>query len=295
MMAIRKTTNAITVDVEDYFHVSAFEDHVPRSQWDSITPRVEENTERILSLFDAYGVHGTFFVLGWIAERFPALVRRIHDAGHEIGSHGYSHVRANTQSASELHEDVAKTKKILEDTCGTKIQGFRAASFSIGAENLWALDVLADVGYRYSSSIYPVRHDLYGMPNAPRFPFRHRESGLLEIPISTVKLLKHNFPAGGGGYFRLLPYAYFRWAIRRINEYDDQAAVFYFHPWEIDHEQPRYAGLRTKSRIRHYVNLGRTEARLRRLMTDFSWGRMDRIYLQPQECGKPDMRAQSTA
>ena len=287
-------TNAMSVDVEDYFQVSAFESHVPRSQWDSIPSRVERNTDRILALFDSHNVHATFFVLGWIAERFPNLLRRIHDSGHEIASHGYSHIRANTQNPTQFKEDVSKTKRILEDSCGAQVLGFRAASFSIGEKNLWALDVLADVGYRYSSSIYPVRHDLYGMPNAPRFPFRHNASGLLEIPISTIRILNRNLPAGGGGYFRLLPYSYFKWAIRRINKHDGQPAVFYCHPWEIDHDQPRYPGLRLKSRIRHYLNLERTEARLHRLMTDFPWNRMDRVYLDSEDPVQRGMRAQST-
>jgi polysaccharide deacetylase family protein (PEP-CTERM system associated) len=286
--------NAMTIDVEDYFQVSAFENHVPRAQWDSISPRVEQNTDRILGLFETYGVHGTFFVLGWVAERFPSLVRRIHDAGHEIASHGYSHVRATTQSSAEFKEDVTKTKKILEDASGSQVQGFRAASFSIGAENLWALDVLADVGYRYSSSIYPVRHDLYGMPGAPRFPFEHGKSGFFEIPISTVRVLNRNLPAGGGGYFRLLPYGYFKWAIRRINDRDEQPAVFYFHPWEIDPSQPRYQGLGLKSRLRHYLNLGRTESRLHRLMNDFSWDRMDRIYLDSEASVRREIGALKT-
>jgi len=279
--------NAISVDVEDYFQVSAFEDHVSRDQWDSLEPRVERNTDRLVELFASHGVVGTFFVLGWIAERFPALVRRIHDAGHEIASHGYSHIRATNQKPEEFESDVVRTKNILEDTCGAEVQGFRAASFSIGSQNLWALDVLWKAGYRYSSSINPIHHDLYGFPNAPRFPFRYGGSGILEIPISTLSLKSVNLPCGGGGYFRLLPYAYTRWAISRINLKEDKPAVFYLHPWEIDPHQPKQTGLGWKTRIRHYMNLHRTERRLERLLKEFKWNRMDRVFLAPDSADFP--------
>lgn len=269
----------MTVDVEDYFQVSAFENHISRAEWDNIQPRVEQNTDRILTLFDFHNVHATFFILGWVAERFPGLLRRIQEAGHEIASHGYSHIRATTQSPTEFKADVTKTKNLLEDICGTEIKGFRAASFSIGEDNMWALDALGESGYRYSSSIYPVNHDLYGMPDAPRFPFKHGSSDLLEIPISTIKIGNRNWPCGGGGYFRLLPYVYSRWALRRINNREGRSAVFYFHPWEIDPTQPKQDGITLKTRFRHYIHLDQMERRLSVLINDFEWGRVDEIYL----------------
>jgi polysaccharide deacetylase family protein (PEP-CTERM system associated) len=279
--------NALTVDVEDYFQVSAFEGHISRADWDRIPRRVEANTDRLLALFEEHGAKATFFVLGWVAERHPALIRRLAEAGHEVASHGYAHVRATGQTPAEFRADVAGTKALLEDTAGRPVLGFRAASFSIGARNLWALDVLAEVGYRYSSSIYPVRHDLYGMPEAPRFPFRHNGTGILEVPITTVQVFGRNLPSGGGGYFRLLPYCVSEWALRRVNEREGQPGVFYCHPWEIDPDQPRQAGIGLKTRFRHYTNLGRMEARMRRLLTDFAWGRMDQVFLsEPQRRGE---------
>lgn len=235
--------------------------------------------DRILDLFAEQNVHATFFTLGWVAERYPHLIRRIVDEGHELASHGYQHVRVVNQDEKAFREDVTHTKKLLEDLSGVEVRGYRAASYSIGEKNLWALDVLHDVGYQYSSSIYPIRHDLYGMPNAPRFAFRPKPDGILEIPVTTVALGGKKFPCGGGGYFRLFPYSLSRWAIKRVNEQDGQACLFYFHPWEIDPEQPRQSGLPLKTRVRHYLNLKRTESRLRRLLRDFNWNRMDRIFL----------------
>ncbi len=271
--------NAMTVDVEDYFQVSAFENHIHRDSWEEITGRVEANTERVLELFELHGTKGTFFILGWVAERYPDLVRAIAAAGHEVASHGFSHIRVTQHSPAEFREDVETTKKILEECTGVEVKGFRAASFSIGAENLWAPDILEEAGYRYSSSIYPIRHDLYGMPNAPRFPFRHRKSGLLEIPITTFSFMNRNFPGGGGGYFRLYPYRLYSWILRRVNHYEHQTGVFYFHPWEIDPHQPRQKGINLKTRFRHYTNLDRMESRIARLLTDFNWDRIDRIFL----------------
>ncbi len=269
--------NAMTVDVEDYFQVSAFERHISRAQWERFPSRVERNTDRILDLFSEHEVRGTFFVLGWIAERHPGLIRRIADADHEIASHGYEHVRIFRQRPREFREDVTRTKKLLEDLSGCEVRGYRAASFSIRKDTLWSVEILQEVGYRYSSSIYPVHHDLYGIPNAPRFPFRHDGNGLLEIPITTVKVLDQNLPVGGGGYFRIYPYGFFRRALSRVNRDEGQSAVFYFHPWEIDPDQPRQrVGL--KARFRHYVNLHRTESRLRRLLVDFRWGRVDEVF-----------------
>lgn len=277
--------NAMTVDVEDYFQVSAFESHISRGAWDELPHRVEGNVDRILQLFADHGVQATFFYLGWIARRYPGLLRRTRDAGHEIASHGWSHIRATEQTQEAFRQDVTRTRALLEDTVGAPVQGYRAASYSIGRDNLWALDLLQEAGYRYSSSIYPVHHDLYGMPEAPRFAFRPVDGDLVEIPVTTVELMGRNFPCGGGGYFRLYPYALSRWALRRVNRRDGQPAVFYFHPWEIDPDQPRQEGLGFRTRVRHYLNLARTEARLGRLLRDFQWGRMDRIFLP--ESGSP--------
>ena len=270
----------MTIDVEDYFQVSAFEERISREDWDRFPSRVEQNTERILDLFDRHGVKATFFVLGWVAERHPGLVRRIVERKHELASHGYSHVRATDQEPAQFREDVSRTKKLLEDIGGCSVRGYRAASYSIGAENLWALDALQDALYQYSSSIYPIHHDHYGMPQAPRFPFRYRGNGLLEIPITTVRLFKYNVPCGGGGYFRLFPYRVTRWAIDRVNRREGRSSVFYFHPWEIDPQQPRVDGVSGKARIRHYLNLERMQSRLERLLTDFRWDRMDRVFLE---------------
>ncbi len=270
--------NAMTVDVEDYYQVSAFEPHVRRDEWSSYESRVERNTERILDIFEAHGVRATFFMLGIVAERHPALVKRLVAGGHELASHGYSHVRVTQQRPEEFREDVVRTKRLLEDIGGCVVRGYRAASYSIGATNLWALDVLGETGHDYSSSIYPIRHDLYGMPGAPRFAFRHNGNGLLEVPVTTVRVLNQTLPCGGGGYFRLLPYAVSRWAMQRVNRQDRQSCVFYFHPWEIDPAQPRPRDLRLKTRIRHYLNLDRMEQRLARLLKDFRWGRMDHIF-----------------
>jgi polysaccharide deacetylase family protein (PEP-CTERM system associated) len=272
-------SNAMTVDVEDFFQVQAFAGCIERSDWESFPCRVEANTERVLGLFAEASVSATFFVLGWVAERYPDLVRRIVAAGHELASHGYDHIPVYEQSAGEFRSDVRRTKQMLEDTGGAPVHGYRAASFSIGAKTLWALDVLAEEGYEYSSSIYPVAHDLYGMPNAPRFPFHPLQNRFLEVPMTTLSVFGRNFPCSGGGYFRLAPYSVSRWALRRVNERDREACVFYFHPWELDPEQPRPRGAPLKSRVRHYLNLRRMEGRLRRLLADFAWGRMDRVFL----------------
>lgn len=270
-------TNALTIDVEDYFQVSAFAPYIDRSGWNERECRVERNVERILAMLAERDVHATFFTLGWIAERYPQLVRRIVDGGHELASHGYGHQRASELSREAFTDDVRRAKQLLEDIGGAEVMGYRAPSFSIGVANLWAFDVLAREGYRYSSSIYPIKHDHYGMPDSPRFAFRVG-AGLLEIPITTVRVGKRNLPSSGGGYFRLLPYALSRWMLRRVNREDREPAVFYFHPWEIDAGQPRIPGIDAKTRFRHYVNIGRTEGRLRQLIQDFRWGRMDHIF-----------------
>ena len=270
--------NALSIDVEDYFQVSAFAPHVDRRQWESLECRVERNVHRILALLADANATATFFTLGWIAERYPALIREIADAGHEIASHGFGHLRASEQSREGFLADIRLAKAILEDVSGRDVRGFRAPSFSINGSNPWAFEAIAEAGYRYSSSVYPIRHDHYGMPEAPRFAFEARP-GLLEIPVATVRVGQTNLPAGGGGYFRLLPYAVSRRLIRRINARDRQPAMFYFHPWELDAEQPRIAGVGVKTRFRHYVNLHRTAPRLARLFRDFRWSRADRVFL----------------
>lgn len=279
MKQAQALVNALTVDVEDYFQVSAFESRVDRNRWESTPLRVQANTDRILALFERHNVRATFFILGWIAERLPQVVKQVAAAGHEVASHGRQHIRVTEQTPAQFRQDISYTKALLEDLTGHAVFGYRAASFSIGANNLWALDTIDDVGYRYSSSIYPVRHDLYGMPSAPRFPFCvGRSGGLLEIPITTVRVCGRNIPCGGGGYFRLFPYRFSRWALRRVNNHDRQPGVFYFHPWELDPEQPRIEGISRKVRFRHYLNLQRMHSRLQRLLCDFSWDRMDRVF-----------------
>lgn len=270
-------TNALTVDVEDYFQVSAMAPHIARESWDSQPCRVERNVQRLLALFAQHQAHATFFTLGWIAERYPQLVRDIVAGGHELASHGYGHLRASDQNPADFAADVQRAKALLEDLGGKAVQGYRAPSFSIGHTNPWAFDVLLESGYRYSSSVYPVHHDHYGMPDAPRFPYAARP-GLTEIPITTTRVMGRNLPAGGGGYFRLAPYSLSRWALRRVNDIDRQPAIFYMHPWEIDPDQPRVAGTGLKTRFRHYVNLSRTEARLGHLLDDFKWGRVDKVF-----------------
>ena len=275
--------NAMTIDVEDYFQVSAFAPHIPRNQWDSLPCRVDRNVMRILDLLDAHAAKATFFTLGWVAERYPQLVREIVGRGHELASHGYGHLRATDQTEIEFRTDVTHAKKLLEDLSGVSVNGYRAPSFSIGARNLWAFEVLSDAGYQYSSSVYPIKHDHYGMPDAPRFAFKPGQHDLIELPATTLNMMGRNFPASGGGYFRLLPYSVSAWMMRRVNEHDGEACIFYFHPWEIDPDQPRQRGISLKTRFRHYVNLSHMEGRIARLLKDFEWDRMDRIFLnQPQ-------------
>jgi polysaccharide deacetylase family protein (PEP-CTERM system associated) len=272
--------NAMTCDVEDYFQVSAFAPYIDRASWPDRECRVEANMDRILALFERTGVRATFFTLGWIAERYPNVVKRIVAGGHELASHGYGHLRASDQTRAEFDNDIRSSKALLEDLGGQEVLGYRAPSFSIGRDNLWALDALLEAGYRYSSSIYPVVHDHYGMPEAPRFAFYpNGTDGLLEVPVTTVHMMGRNLPAGGGGYFRLLPYALSRWMMNKVNQDDRQPALFYFHPWEVDPDQPRPEGVGAKSRFRHYVNIGRMESRIEALARDFAWDRMDRIFL----------------
>lgn len=267
--------NAMTIDVEDYFHVSAFDGVVPRSQWDRLESRVCANTERLLDVFAEHGVRATFFVLGWVAERHPALVARIAAGGHEIASHGYGHRLVYDQTPSAFRSDVRRAKAVLEQSVGVRVAGYRAPSYSIVPRSLWALDVLIEEGHTYDSSIFPIRHDRYGIPVSGRHAYViDRKAGrIVEAPATTAQLGGMNLPVAGGGYFRLLPYAWTRWGITRVNAAEKRPAIFYLHPWEIDADQPRLpAGL--LSRVRHYRNLDQTEVRLRCLLNDFSWGTM---------------------
>jgi polysaccharide deacetylase family protein (PEP-CTERM system associated) len=275
-------TNALTIDVEDYFQVSAMAPYIRRSEWDTRECRVERNVDRILALLDKHGTRATFFTLGWVAERYPQLVRDIVQGGHELASHGYGHERASDLSPQAFSQDITRAKKLLEDLSGAPVKGYRAPSFSIGTGNLWAFDSLSQAGYEYSSSIYPIQHDHYGMPDSPRFAYRVGP-GLLEVPVTTVRMMNRNLPSSGGGYFRLLPYAMSRWLLRRVNQQDHESAIFYFHPWEIDVGQPRVPGINLKTRFRHYVNIPRMETKLQQLLADFRWGRMDQIFLTPAQ------------
>ena len=273
-------TNAMSVDVEDYFQVSAFENIINRSTWDNIECRVQNNTFRVLDLFAKNNIKATFFTLGWVAERYPEIVKRIISEGHELASHGYGHQRVTTLTPEIFREDISKTKSLLEDIAGVEVKGYRAPSYSISKNNLWAHDVLAEVGYRYSSSVYPVRHDLYGIPDAPRHPYRVVNEQLLEIPISTGRVLGNNFPIGGGGYFRLFPYAVSKFASSHVNQRENSPCGFYFHPWEVDPAQPRPVCASLKAKFRHYLNLSRMESRLEKLVRDFKWDRLDRVYAE---------------
>lgn len=280
-----RIANALTIDVEDYFQVSAFAPYIRRDEWPLRECRVERNIERILRMLEERGTRATFFTLGWIAERYPQLVRSIVDNHHEVASHGYDHLRASEQSESAFHDDVRRAKLLLEDISGHEVMGYRAPSFSIGEGNLWAFDSLERAGYRYSSSVYPIKHDHYGMPDSPRFAYSI--NGLIEIPVTTFRFANRNWPASGGGYFRLLPYALSRWMLNQVNSREGESTVFYFHPWEIDVGQPRIAGISAKTRFRHYVNIGRMEDRLRQLITDFAWDRMDHVFLNAKRKDAP--------
>jgi polysaccharide deacetylase family protein (PEP-CTERM system associated) len=269
--------NAMTVDVEDYFHVTAFANSLDRAKWSGLESRVERNTRRLLELFARHELRITFFVLGWVAERFPTLIRELHSAGHEIACHGLTHELVYKQTPHVFREETHRAKSLLEDLTGVAVRGYRAATYSITRQSLWALEILEDLGFDYDSSIFPVRHDLYGMPGVSRRPFRVASGRLVEIPLTTVNVCGQSLPCAGGGYFRLLPYTVFRWGISRVND-EGLPAVFYFHPWELDPEQPRIAAS-WRSRLRHYTNLHRTEARLGRLLADFRWGRMDEVFV----------------
>jgi len=265
--------NALSVDVEEHFQVSAFEGIVNRSDWDRMESRVEANTHRLLDLFTLHGVKSTFFVLGWVAERHPDLVRAIRDSGHEVASHGYDHRQITMMSRDELRRDARKSKEILEGTTGEAVLGYRAPSFSVTRATLWALDTLSEEGFAYDSSIFPIRHDRYGFHDSPRFPWQRTgisNSVLHEFPISTVRLLGQNLPFVGGGYLRQFPFRYVEWGMRRVNQREQRPVVLYVHPWEIDPEQPRVSNGRLTT-LRHYRNLDKTEARLGSLLETFAF------------------------
>ena len=273
-----RVLNGLSVDVEDWFQVGAFETVIDRKDWDGLACRVERNCQQILALFDEAGVKGTFFTLGWIAERYPAMMRQIAGAGHEIASHGWDHARVFTLGPDAFAADIERARKVLEDTTGQRVTGYRAPSFSIDARTPWAHEVLAEQGYVYSSSVAPIVHDHYGWREAPRFAFRPvAGADLIEIPVTTAEVAGRRMAAGGGGFFRLLPYAVSRWAVRQVNERDCRPAVFYFHPWEIDPDQPRPPVAPLKSKLRHYTNLDVMAAKLARLVREFRWGRMDEV------------------
>jgi polysaccharide deacetylase family protein (PEP-CTERM system associated) len=275
--------NALSVDIEDWFQVGAFETVIAREAWDGLEPRVERNADAVLALFDEAGVKGSFFILGWVAERYPALVRRIVDAGHEVASHGWDHQRVFTMTAATFRADLERARIAIEDACGQSPMGYRAPSFSIDKRTPWAHRVLAEEGYVYSSSVAPVRHDHYGWPEAPRFAHRPVPgSALIELPVTTVEYAGRRLAAGGGGFFRLLPYRFSDWAVTRTNRRDKRPAVFYFHPWEIDPGQPRVARAPLKSRLRHYSRLGSMRPRLLKLLTSHSWGRTDEVVAREQ-------------
>ena len=270
--------NAMSVDIEDWFQVGAFETVIDRANWKSLDCRVEQNTDRVLSLFENAGIKATFFTLAWVAERYPALMRRIVEAGHEIASHGYDHARVYTMTADQFRDDLDKSRKILEDTSGQVVTGYRAPSFSIDQRTPWAHEILAEQGYSYSSSVAPIRHDHYGWPDSPRFAWRPvSASRLVELPVTTVKMLGRNFAAGGGGFFRLLPYWLYKAAIGKMQKADGRGAIFYFHPWEVDPKQPRVADAPLKSKVRHYTNLEVMEAKLARVASELKWGRFDEL------------------
>ena len=276
-----RIVNAMSVDVEDWFQVGAFEKTIARDDWNTHTLRVSDNVARILDLFDRHQVTATFFTLGWIAERVPRTIRAIVEAGHELASHGYDHTRVFTYTPDEFREDLRKSRAILEDAAGTAVTGYRAPSFSIDPRCSWAHSILAEEGYAYSSSVAPIRHDHYGWRDAPRFAFQPVEgSDLVEIPVTTVSVGARRMAAGGGGFFRVLPYGFTRWAIERVNSEEGRPAIFYFHPWEVDPDQPRVERAPLRSRLRHYTNLSRMEDKLERLSQRFSWSRMDAVAAQ---------------
>lgn len=270
--------NALSVDVEDWFQVGAFERVIDKGDWGRLESRVARNTDAVLDLFGRAGVKATFFTLGWVAERAPAQMRRIVSEGHEIASHGWDHDRVFTMDAERFRADLRRSRAAIEDAAGVPVTGYRAPSFSIDTRTPWAHRVLAEERYAYSSSVAPVRHDHYGWPDSPRFAWKPvSDSALIELPVTTARFGGRTLAAGGGGFFRLLPYRFSRWAIGQVNREAGRPAVFYFHPWEIDPAQPRVSHAPLRSKLRHYSRLGAMEGKLERLLGDFQWGRVDEI------------------
>lgn len=276
--AVPRVRNAMSVDVEDWFQVQAFAEAIPRAEWDYLPCRVERNTDAVLEQFARAGVTGTFFTLGWVAERYPALTRRIVAGGHELASHGYGHERVDVIGAVAFRADIRRAKQVLEDCAGVEVLGYRAPTFSIGISTPWAHAVLAEEGYRYSSSVFPVRHDLYGSPDAPRGAHRPHADGVIELPMTTARLLGCTLPCSGGGWFRLMPYSLFRAGLRQVNATESRPGIFYFHPWEIDSAQPRVLHASWRSRFRHYTGVKRMPRRLDQLLRDFDWGTMAEVF-----------------
>ena len=285
-MAIK---NFLTIDVEDYFHVSAFEAQSPPDSWSRRECRVKNNTDLILELLNEFEIKATFFVLGWVADHYPQVTRRIAEQGHEVASHGYLHQRVALQDRETYRQDIRRSKALLEDQIGKPVLGYRAPSYSITRQTDWAFDELLEAGFVYDSSIFPMKHDFYGIPDWPRFSgyavrrdngwqatqnLGKGDSGIREVPITTLRFAGKNLPIAGGGYFRLLPYPLTHWGLKHINEKERQPFVFYLHPWEFDPGQPRMAGASSKSCLRHYLNLKRTEGRFRRLLQDFKFRMM---------------------
>jgi polysaccharide deacetylase family protein (PEP-CTERM system associated) len=270
--------NAMTVDVEDYFQVSAFDPYVSRDSWEQYPGRVEENMDRILEMFSRNAIKATFFTLGWIAMKYPALVKKIVDDGHDLASHGWDHRMVTQLNRSEFEQDVAKSKQMLEQVSGSRVIGYRAPSYSFTKANDWAHAVLAEQGYRYSSSVAPIKHAFYGIPDAPRFAHDCENGAILEIPITTTRMLGRNLPCGGGGWFRLYPYFVSTWALDRVTKSEGRSAIFYFHPWEIDPEQPRIDGIGSVARFRHFQNMKHMEPRLNRLMKQYRWGTIPDVF-----------------
>ena len=270
--------NALSVDVEDWFQVGAFETVISRDSWETQERRVEHNTDAVLALFDEAGVKATFFTLGWVAARHPALIHRIAEAGHEIASHGWDHKRVFTMSEAEFRDDLIRARAEIEDASGRKVTGYRAPSFSVDQRTPWAHPILAEHGYAYSSSVAPIRHDHYGWPESPRFAW-HPVAGsdLIELPVTTFEFAGRRFAAGGGGFFRLLPYRLSNWAVRRVNAEEERPAIFYFHPWDMDVDQPRVADAPIRSKLRHYTNLSAMRPKLLKLLTAHQWGRTDEV------------------
>ena len=283
-LAADASANAFTIDVEDYFQVEAFFGVIDRKNWDGYERRVEANIDRILEILSETGARATFFTLGWIAERHPRIIRQIVEMGHELASHGSDHYRADGQTRAEFFSDVKRAKVVLEQLGGCEVKGYRAPSFSVSRDNLWAMESLVEAGYSYSSSTYPIVHDNYGIPEGPRFPFYPlRDHNFLEIPVASIRIFGRNWPCGGGGYFRLLPYALSEMALARVNR-EGKSCVFYVHPWELDPDQPRITAAPLKSRVRHYMNLDKVQPRLARLLRSFTWRRMDEIFLPQAKC-----------